>query len=84
MSNKFSLNAQDVQNWLRNLLIFIAPVLLIYVLAVTAIITGHNGVVALSDFVPNAVTVGAMVLYVLNAVVDILRKFSGGTTPPAA
>lgn len=80
MSTKFSLSAQDIRNWLKNLLIFVAPVLLIYVLAVTGIITGHNGVVALSDFVPNGVTVGAMVLYVLNAVIDILRKFSGTST----
>lgn len=84
MSQKFSLNAADIQKWTHNLLVFLAPVTLIYVLAVVGVITAANGVVTLADFIPNAIVVGAMVLYVLNAVVDILRKFAAQTTPPPA
>jgi hypothetical protein len=80
MSPKFSLDAIDIQKWISNLLLFLAPVALIYILATTALITGANGVVTLSDFVPNSVTIGAMTLYVLNAVTDLLRKFTAGTT----
>jgi hypothetical protein len=69
-----------MKKWGKNLLIFLAPVALIYILATTALITGANGVVTLSDFVPNSVTIGAMTLYVLNAVTDLLRKFTAGTT----
>lgn len=82
MSTRFSLNAADIQNWINNLLLFLAPVFLIYVLAVTALIVGANGVVSLSDFVPSAITIGAMVLYVLNAITDLLRKYAKGPTPP--
>lgn len=82
MTQKFSLNAADVQRWIANLIVFIAPVLLIYLLAVIATINSSG--VSLASFAPNALTVGAMVLYILNAVVDIIRKFvsAGPAFPP--
>jgi hypothetical protein len=49
---------------------------LIYLIAVITAI--NNNGVSLADFVPDTLTVGAIVLYVLNAGVDILRKFTAG------
>lgn len=83
MTQKFSLNAADVQRWIANLIVFLAPVALIYLLAVIATINSSG--VSFSAFAPNALTVGAMVLYVLNALIDIIRKFisAGPATPQA-
>lgn len=82
MNQKFSLNAADVQRWIANLIVFLAPVALIYLAAVIATINSSG--ISLASFAPNALTVGAMVLYVLNAVVDIIRKFvSAGPALPA-
>ena len=71
----------DVKKWGKNLLIFLAPVALIYVVSVTGSASG--GVFTLSDFVPNSVTIGAMILYALNALTDLLRKFIAGNPASA-
>ena len=76
MSPKYSLSSVDMQKWGTNLGLFLAPVALIYLVAVITAI--NNNGVSLADFVPDQLTVGAIVLYVLNAGVDILRKFTAG------
>ena len=78
MSPAFSLNAADFKKWGTNLAIFFIPVALIYLVAV--ITSVNNTGVSFAAFVPDKTTTGAMVLYVLNAFVDILRKFQAGTT----
>lgn len=82
MSPAYTLVLTDVKKWGKNLLIFLAPVALIYLVSVTNAASGNAFTPA--DFVPNTVTVGAMILYVLNAVTDIVRKFVNGNTVPAA
>ncbi len=86
-STQFSLNKADFVQWGKNLLIFLVPVALIYVLSVIASV--NTSFVSFASFIPNHVTVGAMTLYILNAVVDLLRKYQGGAVvsdvlPPAA
>ena len=76
MSPKYSLSGVDIQKCGTNLGLFLAPVALIYLIAVITAI--NNTGVSLADFVPDQLTVGAIVLYVLNAGVDILRKFTAG------
>lgn len=69
---------QTGQNkWLHNLLIFVTPVITVYVVAVIGIIQVHNGAVKLEDFIPNSFTLGAITLYILNTVLDYFRKLGG-------
>lgn len=56
----------------KNALVFLAPLVVLYL---TFVIANMQDNFALSDFVPNNATVGAMVLYVLNVFLDFFRKF---------
>lgn len=72
MSERFELSKVDVRKWLWNLVIFLLPVLLVYLAFVQgALQDGFDG----SDFVPTREVVGAMILFVVNALTDIVRKF---------
>lgn len=83
MSPKYSINNIDIQRWFRNLVAFLAPVSLIYLLAVISVV--NTAGVSIEAFVPNQIVVGAMFLYVLNAIVDIIRKFLAAPSfPPPA
>lgn len=72
-----SLTGDDVKQWLKNTAIFFAPVALIYLLFVQANL--QDGV-SVTDFVPNALVVGAMTLYVINTLIDLIRKFATQNT----
>lgn len=64
-SERFTLNKQDIQSWLKNALIFAGPAIL--VLLASAV-----------KAVPVDYKYGAIILYVLNFVTDLLRKFLQG------
>lgn len=65
MSPKFSLNSKDINNWKENALKFLVPFLLVFIPAVIQVI-------------PTEWKYGALVLYVLNVLYDLLRKFVAG------
>jgi len=71
---KWKLNVEEVSKWIRNLIIFLIPVILIYLTSVIEIITKSG--VSLASFRPTPLVVGAMALYLLNGAVDLLRKLS--------
>jgi hypothetical protein len=77
-SRRFTLNRQDLVAWFKNAAWFTAPVILIYVLSVTGKLEQANHVLSLNDFVPTSTVVTAMVLWVLNRFVDVLRRFVAG------
>ena len=65
-SKRFTLNKEDMAEWLQNTAIFAAPFLLVFLLAI------QNG----SDM-KDALNI--LYLYALNVAIDILRKFISGT-----
>lgn len=71
-SPSWKLNITDVKNWLRNTLVFLAPVAIIYLGSISSKIT-DNGL-STSVFAIDQVLGGAMSLYVLNVVLDLFRK----------
>lgn len=71
---KITPNAVNEKKWYRNLLMFLKPVVILYVTAVVAIIGMNGGVVKLQDFVPNSFMMGAATLYILNGALDYLNK----------
>ena len=74
---KVTLEKKDQNKWFKNLVVFLAPVGIVYIVAVVGVINANNGAVRLEDFVPNQFTFGAVTLYVLNTVLDYLRKLTG-------
>ena len=74
-SKKYSLNSADFGHWIKNALLFLAPVGVIYL----AFVQGNLGDgISISDFVPDAIVMGAVILYAINTVLDLLRKFLAG------
>lgn len=72
--NKILLTEELAGKWLHNLLVFFAPLLVVYfgIVAMTLQQPGH--VVVVRDFMPNSATVGAIALYVVNGIMDYFRK----------
>ena len=67
-------NKQDLKSWINNLLIFLAQLGVIYVLQLHGAL--QKGTLVVTDFTPSLATVGAIELYVVNGVLDLLRKFN--------
>jgi len=61
-SKRFSLNQEDIKKWAKNSIVFLAPFLLVFFVAL------QSG----SD-IKDALDI--LYLYALNIIVDILRKF---------
>lgn len=75
-SKKFQINAKDVKKVLSNALLFLAPVILLYITFVQTEINADG--IQLKDFIPNSIVIGAMVLYGLNVITDFLKKLLAG------
>lgn len=73
MSN-LKLTSKDQSKWFHNLKVFLAPVGIIYIIATIGYINANEGKFALEYFIPNGFTLGAISLYVLNSLLDYLRK----------
>lgn len=76
-SDRFELTRTDVSRWQHNLLKFLVPLALIYITSVIATLSVATNVIEFSDFVPSNVTIGAVALYALNGLYDLLNKFVG-------
>jgi len=74
-SQQFELNKTDVGQWQRNLIKFVVPLALVYLTSVIATLSVSTNIVEFSDFVPNNIAVGAIALYALNGLYDLLNKF---------
>lgn len=70
---EMELTTKDRTKWLQNTLIFFAPLFILYLVFVQGQIT-ENGF-DVTDFVPTREVVGAIMLYTINTLIDLLRKF---------
>jgi len=75
MKTQFTLTPLDLEKWLHNLIIFLIPVITLYLIQVIATLSTHGHIIHINDLIPSEVTVGGMILYIFNGVLDILRKF---------
>lgn len=75
-SIKWTLNKEEIAKVAKNALIFISPVVLIY-LGFALVAVNKDGF-QVSDFVPTAEAMTAMVLWVINTLIDIFRKLQTG------
>lgn len=65
LSKRFTLNKADTLAWLKNALIFIAPDLVVFLVALSAKFSAQGAL---------------FVVLALNLVIDLLRKFVSGKT----
>lgn len=79
MSEQFKLTKADQNKWQQNTLRFLAPLFLVYVVQLIATFSDNSNIVELLDFTPTNVTIGAMVLYVLNSAYDLIIKYTSTT-----
>ena len=71
---KVTPSAVNEKKWYRNLLMFLKPVMVLYITTVVAAIGMNGGVVRVEDFIPNEFMLGGATLYVLNGALDYLNK----------
>ena len=69
-----SVNKADLKKWGGNLVLFLAPLGVIYLLQLYSLL--QNGPLAVADLYPSALTMGAIELYVINGLLDLLKKFT--------
>ncbi len=72
--SKITLNKTQQKKWYHNMLVFLAPVGVVYLLQVVGLFSLENHTLSLNDFIPTSFTQGAMVLYLANSALDYLRK----------
>lgn len=72
--DKLTLNKVNQGKFLHNALVFLAPVLILYLTTVVGTISPNGHVFGLMDFVPSTFTQGGITLWFLNTALDYLRK----------
>lgn len=77
VSEKWKLTKTDLSKWGKNLVVFLFPLLLVYFAQLTGFLQTHESL-SLQGLVPTKVTLGAIELYALNALVDLIKKWSSG------
>ena len=75
-SSAWRLNQEDVKKWGKNMLVFLAPLALVYLASIQNRI--NNGEVSIEIFKITPEIAGALILYLLNALTDLFKKFSQG------
>jgi len=70
------LNRVDLKKWMKNLVKFFIPLFSLYVGSVSAKI--NAGQADVSIFFIDPLVAGGMILYVLNALMDLAQKFVAG------
>lgn len=77
MMSKVLLKENLAKKWLKNLLIFLTPLGVVYLGSVAMLLQQAGHAISLNDFVPNNATLGALALYVINGLLDYARKLKG-------
>ncbi len=74
-SAPYSLNHLDYQKLLKDAALFSAVPLLFYITAILSTIQQQGHVLSLADFVPSNATNIAIISWILNQVLNLLRKY---------
>ena len=77
VSKKYQIRREDLERVGKNALIFFAPLAVIYLSFVATEIEKDG--FSWEDFRPNLVVTGAMILYVINVLLDFFRKWASET-----
>lgn len=72
---EMQLTSIDKKKWAQNALLFTAPLFVLYLVFVQTNITSDG--FDSTDFIPTREVIGGLFLYVINSLLDLLRKFLG-------
>ena len=72
--NNFTLTKYQQSKFLHNTLIFLAPLGAIYFGAIAFTLQLENHIFSFRDLMPSSFTIGAMVLYIINVLLDLSLK----------
>ena len=75
--NQVKLSVPQQGKWLRNLLVFLAPLGILYLTTVAGVISANPKGFEVNDLIPNTFAQGGLILWILNAALDYLRKLKG-------
>lgn len=75
--NNLQLTKGNQNKWFHNIVVFLAPVGILYLTTVIGVLSTDGHMIAVKDFIPNNFMLGGMALYFLNAIYDYLRKLKG-------
>lgn len=74
VSKRYQIKREDIERVGRNALIFFAPLAVIYLSFVAAEIEKDG--FTWEDYKPNQVVIGAIMLYIVNVLLDFFRKWA--------
>lgn len=77
-SQKNSLNTTDWIKITNNFLIFISPIITIYLGSLSTLLSDSNHIFSVNDFIPNSIIFGMMIKQLIDTTLDIFRKYSAG------
>ncbi len=72
-----TVNKEDLKKWVRNLLIFLIPLGILYLGQLNNGL--QDGILLPNEFLPTPTTIGGMELYIINGLTDLLNKFRDGS-----
>jgi len=75
-SKAWRMNQADTKKWLKNMGLFLIPLALVYLGSIQSRVTGGDVSIEIFKITPEIA--GALILYVLNALTDLLKKLSAG------
>lgn len=64
----------ESRKWIKNLIVFFIPVLVLYLGQVAIVLQTSGNVVEVGDFAPSSFTLGTVVLYLTNVLIDYAKK----------
>ena len=76
-SQRFSLNKDDLKKWLRACLIWLAPLGVFYFGSVLLTLQADN-IFEISHLYPTNAVINGMVLYIIERLFDLSRRFVNG------
>lgn len=77
MSDKYTLNREDVKKQLRACFIWLAPLAVLYLAQLQGALIDHK-TLTLADLAPNELTLGGIQLYFVNQAFGLFQKFIAG------
>ena len=75
---RFTLSTNDYKKWGINSVVFLIPLILIYLNQVSSLLHSPNSVLGGKDFYPSQFTMGAVVSYIISVLTDISKKWADG------
>lgn len=72
--NKLVLNKVPFEKWFKNLQVFLAPVIVLYLTTIIGVVSQDGHKFIINDLLPNSFAWGGIVLWFLNIALDYFRK----------